>query len=758
MCDIPTKFRIIMLLAALILLPTVSAFAEGNLDPAFGVKGVAFTDFGIADDEAQALAVQPDGKVLLAGFSSNSVLKDIAVARYQQDGKLDTTFHTTGYTTFNIGNGNAMARAVAVQEDGGIIIAGTSDNGANEASSEIFLVRLTDDGFQDDSFGTEGKLVLPLQNKPGVAYDLQFTADGDILVAGTVGASTGMQAMIARVDQQGNLVSAFGEKGIVFIARDYDTAAHSLVLLDDDSILLAGYSKPAEVAGLSLFRLKADGAVDESFGKKGEVQVAVQDGEAVVYDMAAQADGRLVVVGSYDNGKYREVLLGRFLANGQTDASFGTAGMVRNDLGHDSVGYGVAVQEDGAILATGFTEMGNGKDIILLRYGAEETATQDETTESPATASAESFSNALTTDQTQASPESGTSTAATAVKAATATYVADAVSAYDDEGRALAVMADGRVLAAGYAGNGNDNDFVLLQYSPAAVSTLADSAGSAAGEVSSLFYGISTISITNVTRNSAMSGGVITRKGFDTADCQDSCQNQCEDDAVCLTDCLEDCTVPTVTARGVAFGTAPHPVFRPVVEDTTDTTDDETDSILPPISRENSFNYETVLSGQTSDGSGVGSFGSHIVKITPDTTYYVRAYAVLSDETVIYGNELAFETRDACFIATAAYGSMLDPHVVVLRNFRDSYLKGTRLGQAFIDRYYRFSPVIAEFIDHNEVLKQVVRLCLWPWVAFCYLMLQFAGLMKFALSLLAVLFAGLAAYFLRTNKYLRKTV
>ncbi len=385
MCDLSTKIRIIMLLVASLFLPTVSAFAGGNLDPAFGVKGVAVTDFGIADDEAMALAVQPDGKILLAGFSSNSVLKDIAVARYQQDGKLDTTFHTTGYTTFNIGNGNAMARAVAVQDDGKIVIAGTSDNGANEASSEIFLVRLTDDGFQDESFGTEGRLVLPLQDKTGFAYDLQLTADGHILVAGTVGASTGMQAMIARVDQQGNMDSTFGEKGIVRIARDYETAAHSLTLLNDDAILLAGYSKPEEVAGLSLFRLNADGTVDESFGNNGEVQVAVQDGEAVAYDMVAQADGRLVVVGSYDNGKYREVLLGRFLANGQTDTSFGTAGLVRNDLGYDSVGYGVVVQKDGAILATGFTEMGNGKDIILLRYGGEETAAQELSTESTET-------------------------------------------------------------------------------------------------------------------------------------------------------------------------------------------------------------------------------------------------------------------------------------------------------------------------------------------------------------------------------------
>jgi hypothetical protein len=206
----------------------------------------------------------------------------------------------------------------------------------------------------------------------------------------------------------------------------------------------------------------------------------------------------------------------------------------------------------------------------------------------------------------------------------------------------------------------------------------------------------------------------------------------------------------------VVFGTARHPVFRPVTD--TPVEDPTEPGILPPIAKKNSFNYETVLSGQTSDGSGVGSFGSHIVEITPDTVYFVRAYAVLSDDTVIYGNELSFETSDACFIATAAYGSLLDPHVVVLRNFRDSYLKGTRLGQAIINRYYQFSPMIAGFIDQNEALKQVVRLCLWPWVAFCYLMLHFAGLMKFAMLLLAALFAGLAVYFLKTNKNLRKTV
>jgi uncharacterized delta-60 repeat protein len=775
MSEMTTKFRIIMVLMSLLLLSTVSAYAEGSLDPAFGVKGAAVTDFGIADDEAMALAVQPDGKILLAGFSDTSVLKDIAVARYLPDGKLDTTFHGAGFTTFNVGSGNAMARAMAVQDDGKIVIAGTSDNGANEASSEIFLVRLSDTGDPDPSFGTAGRLVLPLAGRTGIAYDLQLTADGDILVAGTAGGSDSLQAMVARVDQQGRLDGTFGNKGTVLIDRDYETAAHSLVVLSDNSILLAGYSKQEEVAGLSLFRLNADGAVDGSFGAGGEVRVAVQEGEAIVYDMVAQADGRVVVVGSFDNGRYREVLLGRFLANGQADASFGTAGLVRNDLGQDSVVYAVAVQPDGGILATGFSEMGNGKDVILLRYGAGEAATQELTTASPATAGVDQLANILTTDQSQTPQDDSATAAETAGGAATATFIADAVSAFDDEGRALAILPNGAVLAAGVTSNGDDNDFLLLQFSPNAVSSLSDSGTSETSGVPSTNFRISTTPITNITRNSAISGGFIT--GRVPVDCEVACLDECEVEdsdtntftTPCFSVCLNRCNTSnqgvnqTITARGVVFGTARHPVFRPTTGTTDDSgnTPDDSDPgglpILPTASDDNSHNFDTVLFGQTSDGTGIGSFGSHIINITPDTLYFVRAYAVLSDDRVIYGNELSFKTEDACFIATAAYGSLLDPHVVVLRNFRDSYLKGSSIGQALINGYYQFSPAIAEVIQHNEVLKQVVRLCLWPWVAFCYLMLHFAGLVKFAMMLLAVLFAGVAAYFLKTNIKLRKT-
>jgi hypothetical protein len=336
--------------------------------------------------------------------------------------------------------------------------------------------------------------------------------------------------------------------------------------------------------------------------------------------------------------------------------------------------------------------------------------------------------------------EEGTAATATADTAAS-TYIAEAVSVYDDESRALVVLDDGRVLAAGYTSNTNDTDFVLLRYSAVAVDTLADAASRAAGDVANTNYLIRTTPITNISRNSAMSGGSIAEKSTGTS------------------------STLTVTARGVCYGTARHPVYRLATATTTGSTTatttttgttTDTTAILPAVSKDTAYNYETVLSGQTSDGTGVGSFGSNIVKITPNTVYYVRAYGVLSDNTVIYGNELSFETSDACFIATAAYGSLLDNHVILLRNFRDRFLKTNYLGRTFINVYYKFSPEIAKTIEHSEGLKQLVRFCLWPWVAFSYIMLHCAGLVKITMVLLGALMGGGALYRITIKRNVRK--
>jgi len=118
----------------------------------------------------------------------------------------------------------------------------------------------------------------------------------------------------------------------------------------------------------------------------------------------------------------------------------------------------------------------------------------------------------------------------------------------------------------------------------------------------------------------------------------------------------------------------------------------------------------------------VGPFSVILTDLSIGTRYYVRAYGITSTGTVVYGNELNFETKDSCFIATAAYGSLAHPHVQILRNFRDQYLKPFVWGRKFIDTYYHYSPAMAQVIEQHPLLQPAVRLLLQPVIGIGYLL------------------------------------
>jgi uncharacterized delta-60 repeat protein len=718
-----------------------NAYGSENLDATFGDGGLVITDFGIADDQARALAVQEDGKIVVAGYSSNSAVKDIAVVRYLPDGGLDPDFNDGGTLSFNISDGNATVQSLSIAADGRIIIAGAFDTALGRADTNGFVVRLNNDGSSDNTFGENGRFILSFEGLSCGLNDLQVLDDGRYAVAGIVIDGSGEKAMVAIVNGNGGLDRSFGEDGSVILGFDYPTAAKALEILPE-GLLLGGYSVKDGLKAASIYKIRTDGTLDPSFGLDGELRITSDGSETDLGDMERGSDGLTTFVGTARNDSYSEVLLGRLNDAGLMDNGFGTAGIVRNDLGAEAIGYSLVIDESGSILVAGSVLAGNGRDAILLRYGVQG-AEQEQAGMSAFSGKAlavplivrlaDLAARAMTGTAMAADGESGDPSSATDE---IGSYIAEAASVFDDESLAVARLVDGSVLLAGYADNGTDSDFMLMQFSPAAVESLA-SAGQATGAETNDNFSITTTSVTAITRNSAMSGGTIRERTYKTS-CQEDCVDSCDGsaDPNCLETCGSQCSDGlTVTARGVVYGTARHPVYRAASEGgsgsdgatTTDTTTDSgTDSsILPDVAFEQSYNYKTVHYGQTSDGTGTGSYGSQILNITPNTRYFVRAYAVLADDTVIYGNELTFETTDACFIATAAYGSILDSHVVQLRQFRDRFLRDSEPGQLAIRLYYRFSPDLAQIIEDHPGLKPVVRIALLPFVGLSYLMLNY---------------------------------
>jgi hypothetical protein len=142
--------------------------------------------------------------------------------------------------------------------------------------------------------------------------------------------------------------------------------------------------------------------------------------------------------------------------------------------------------------------------------------------------------------------------------------------------------------------------------------------------------------------------------------------------------------------------------------------------------------------GQTDNGSGFGSYSSILSGLKAGTFYYVRAYAIDSNGRVYYGNQVGFTTSDSCFVATAAYGTLLHPYVKVLRSFRDQYLLDNVLGQNLVNLYYTYSPPVADYIAARPVVRGVVRVALLPVIGTSWLVLNI-GLVGMVLLVVCII-------------------
>ncbi|MCP4165513.1 MAG: hypothetical protein GY759_06420, partial [Chloroflexi bacterium] len=155
--------------------------ADGSLDTTFGSGGILTTDFGSGSDNGQSVTVQSDDKILVAGYSWNGSDDDFALTRYNANGSLDTTFGSGGILTTDFGSGSDNGQSVTVQSDGKILVAGYSWNGGN---TDFALTRYNTDGSLDTTFDGDGILTTGVRTGGDFGHSVTVQSDGKILVAG----------------------------------------------------------------------------------------------------------------------------------------------------------------------------------------------------------------------------------------------------------------------------------------------------------------------------------------------------------------------------------------------------------------------------------------------------------------------------------------------------------------------------------------------------------------------------------------------
>ena len=339
--------------------------ADGSPDTSFGSGGKVVTAIGSSDDAVSAIVLQPDGKLVAAGAGSNNSGPDFALARYNPDGSLDTSFNGTGKVTTAIGPGTDYAEALALQPDGKLVAAGWSFNGSDR---DFALARYNPNGSLDTSFGTGGKVTTFIGSGNDTAYALALQPDGKLVVAGNNVQGSQSVVALARFNPNGSLDSSFGSGGKVAAAIGAYASAGAVALQPDGKLVVAGVGDTGSQRTFALARFNPNGSLDSSFGSGGKVTTAIGSTLDIAEAIALQPDGKLVAAGSARTGSGDVFALARYETNGSLDTGFGSGGKLTTAVASDGEAYGLVLQPDGKPVAAGGSWDGSKEQFTLVRY------------------------------------------------------------------------------------------------------------------------------------------------------------------------------------------------------------------------------------------------------------------------------------------------------------------------------------------------------------------------------------------------------
>ncbi len=394
---------------------STSLLKDAELDSTFGNDGKVITDFG-GTDQGRAVAVQKDGKIVVAGTSGS----DFAVARYNTDGSLDASFGMGGLVITDFG-GFDGGNAVAIQKDGKIVVAGF----AGDEDSVFAVARYNRDGSLDITFGVDGKVTTDFSADADIGNAVALQKDGKIVVAGR----SGSDFAVARYNTDGSLDITFGADGKVITDFGGDDEGNAVAMQKDGKIVVAGFTN---VGGgdnnFSVARYNTDGSLDITFGVDGKVTTDFSADADRGNAVALQKDGKIVVAGFAGGEEDSVFVVARYNTDGSLDITFNPMGSlpgtVTTDFGGDDEGFAVAIQKDGKIVVAGFSNAGGDDDFAVARYNTDGSldVTFNPTGSLPGT---------VTTDLDG-----------------------------NDEGHAVALQKDGKIVVVGTS----DNDFAVARY------------------------------------------------------------------------------------------------------------------------------------------------------------------------------------------------------------------------------------------------------------------------------------------------------
>ena len=353
---------------------------DGAPDTTFGPSATGAVPLRVGAmtvDVFQNVALQKDGKILLVGYSraTGAARSDFAVIRLNANGSLDTTFGGDGSVTTDFAGETDRANAVIVQNDGSIVVAGSAQMpiAGGFFGNDYALVRYLPNGDLDPAFGGVGKVTTTIAGATDLGSSVALQVDGKILVAGRVAdrGADDPDVGVVRYLSNGTLDRDFGSGGIARI--DYGSGAWDeatdVVVQPDGRIVIGGHVAVAGDDRFAVARLEANGGRDLAFGTGGATITAITTKDDFARAVALQPDGKIVLAGEFANlgvGAAPNFGVVRYTANGAIDPTFGVAGRLEIDFFAGRAGANDVVVDAAGRIVLGGSVTTNGRTQLGL--------------------------------------------------------------------------------------------------------------------------------------------------------------------------------------------------------------------------------------------------------------------------------------------------------------------------------------------------------------------------------------------------------
>ncbi|HZU86185.1 MAG TPA: hypothetical protein VFF78_01805 [Anaerolineaceae bacterium] len=334
--------------------------ADGTLDTTFGADGKVITSFGPYDDDAFAVALQQDGKIVVAGQTENPVAS-CAIARYNSNGSLDTSFDTDGMLT-TVFAFTCREESLLIQPDGKIVLAGQALSAKSYPT--FTLARFNSDSSPDNTFGGDGSILIDF-GEYSSPTDVAIQPDGKLILVGYVmDIDFNPNFALARFNSDGTPDTLFGTDGKLISDFGENSKAAAVGIQSSGKIIVAGTYETTGNEDWIVARYNSNGALDTTFDSDGMILLDF-GGYDALNGLSIQLGDKIVLAGEADVDPSVQFGLARLNADGTIDTTFSTDGMLAIPFLEESNGRSVAIQSNGMIVVAGHTESADNGDFIF---------------------------------------------------------------------------------------------------------------------------------------------------------------------------------------------------------------------------------------------------------------------------------------------------------------------------------------------------------------------------------------------------------